>query len=97
MVNAFLANNDIKSLIIILQQICNGFNRISLVTTPELVKQEKNYMNNNNEGQIVEIREFLSQVLNDIVYNIKKDLGSVQIIQEILEVNNICIYLYLSI
>lgn len=44
-------------------------------------------MQNNTEEQIVEMREFIGQVTNDIVHNLKQNLGAVQNIQELLEVN----------
>jgi len=88
LVNAFLAGNDIPSLIILLQQICNGFSRYSLVTTPELSKQDKFDKNSTHtEEQITEMREFISQVLIDIVRSLKQTSGVVEIVHELLEVN----------
>lgn len=94
LVNSFLASNDITSLIVLLQQICNGLGRHSLVTSPSSVKQEK-FNPTNTEDQIIEMREFLSQVVNDIVRNLKNNVGVLQIVQELLEVNYIpIIFIY---
>ncbi|KAL4132665.1 hypothetical protein QTP88_009784 [Uroleucon formosanum] len=86
LVNAFLAGNDVTSLIILLQQICNGFSRYSLVTTPELSKQDKFDKNAiHTEEQITEMREFIGQVLIDIVRKLKQTSGVVEIVHELLE------------
>lgn len=45
------------------------------------------HVQNNTEEQIVEMREFIGQITNDIVQNLKQSSGAVQKIQEILEVN----------
>lgn len=83
-----MAGNDITSFIVLLQQICNGFSRYSLVTAPELSKQEKFDKNSiHTEEQITEMREFISQVLIDIVRNLKLTPGVVEIVHELLEVN----------
>lgn len=74
------------SLIVLLQQICNGFSRYSLVVSPELAKNEKFNPSVNTEDQVVEIREFLGQVANSIIRNLKQNPGVVQITQELLEV-----------
>lgn len=74
------------SLIVLLQQICNGFSRYSLVISPELAKNEKYDPTANTEDQVVEMREFLGQVANDIIRNLKQNPGVVQITQELLEV-----------
>lgn len=68
-----------------LQQISNGLSRYSLVTSPDLAKQEK-YTTVNTEEQIVEMREFFGQVVNDIVRSLKQNPGAIQIVQELLEV-----------
>lgn len=82
-----MVDNDVTSLIVLLQQICNGFSRYSLVTAPELSKQDKFDKNSiHTEEQIIEMREFISQVLIDIVRNLKKSSGVVEIIHELLEV-----------
>lgn len=86
-----MSTNDITSLIILLQQICNGFSRYSLVTAPELSKQDKFDKNvSHTEEQITEMREFISQVLIDIVRSLKQTPGVVEIVHELLEVNFIC-------
>ncbi|XP_025193243.1 leucine-rich PPR motif-containing protein, mitochondrial [Melanaphis sacchari] len=86
LVNAFLAGFDVTSFIVLLQQICNGFSRYSLVTSPELSKQDKFDKNSiHTEEQIIEMREFISQVLIDIVRNTKQTSGVVEIIHELLE------------
>ncbi|CAH1737969.1 unnamed protein product [Aphis gossypii] len=86
LVNAFLVSNDVTSFIVLLQQICNGFSRYSLVTAPELSKQDKFDKNSiHTEEQITEMREFISQVLTDIVRNLKNTSGVVEIIHELLE------------
>jgi len=83
-----LVGNDVTSFIVLLQQICNGFSRYSLVTAPELSKQDKFDKNSTQtEEQIIEMREFVSQVLIDIVRNLKNTSGVVEIIHELLEVN----------
>lgn len=93
LVNAFLASSDtMTSLIILLQQICNGLSRQVLFTTPSLAKQNKFSKNVNSDDQIIEMREFLSQVVIDIVRNLKHSQGFVEIVQELLEVN--CTNLY---
>lgn len=87
LVNAFLAKNDITSLIVLLQQVCSGLSRLSLVTAPEVAKQSTdNFKASASEEQIIEMREFLSQILNDVVYNLKNSPGVVQVTQELLEV-----------
>lgn len=87
----------------LLQQICSGLSRYSLVTAPEVAKQDK-FISGATDEQIVEMREFLSQVANDIVRNLKDTQGVVQIVQELLEVNyfnlflktlNLCTHNYL--
>lgn len=86
LVNAFLASNDITSFITLLQQICNGFSRYSLVTAPELSKQDKFDKNSiHTEEQITEMREFISQVLIDVVRSLKQTSGVVEIVHELLE------------
>lgn len=87
LVNAFLVDNNITSLIVLLQQICSGFSRYSLVTSPALAKHDKVNQNVNSEEQIIEMREFTSQVANDIVQKLKDSSGGVQILQELFEVN----------
>lgn len=83
-----MVSNDVTSFIVLLQQICNGFSRYSLVTAPELSKQDKFDKNSiHTEEQITEMREFISQVLIDIVRNLKNTSGVVEIIHELLEVN----------
>lgn len=83
-----MVSNDVTSFIVLLQQICNGFSRYSLVTAPELSKQDKFDKNSiHTEEQITEMREFISQVLTDIVRNLKNTSGVVEIIHELLEVN----------
>lgn len=74
------------SLIVLLQQICSGFSRYSLVVSPELAKNEKFNSSANTEEQVVEMREFLGQVANSIIQNLKQNPGVVQIAQELLEV-----------
>lgn len=83
-----MVGNDVTSFIVLLQQICNGFSRYSLVTAPELSKQDKFDKNSiHTEEQITEMREFISQVLVDTVRNLKNTSGVVEIIHELLEVN----------
>lgn len=87
LVDSFLAGYDITSFIIILQQICNGFSRYNLFTAPEMAKQEGFKDTVKTEDQIIEIREFISQVVNDLVKNLKENSGAVQILQELFEVS----------
>lgn len=87
--NAFLVSNDVTSFIVLLQQVCNGLSRQTLVYSPALAKQD-NFNVTNSEDQIVEVREFFGQVLSDVVRNLKLQPGAVQITQTLLEVN----YLY---
>lgn len=86
------------SLIVLLQQICNGFSRYSLVINPELVKNDKFNSIANTEDQVVEMREFLGQVASGIIRNLKQNPGVVQITQELLEViYNIIIMFFKSV
>ncbi|VVC25742.1 Pentatricopeptide repeat,Tetratricopeptide-like helical domain [Cinara cedri] len=86
LINAFLASHDVTSLIVILQKICSGLTRFSLINAPELAKQRETQLSlNNTEEQIIEMREFISQLINGIVQNLKQNSGAVQITQEILE------------
>lgn len=87
LVNAFLVDYDITSFIVLLQQICSGLSRQSLVTTPLITKQEKaNITGNHTEEQIIEMREFIGQILIDTVRSLKENPRVVQIVQELLEV-----------
>jgi len=93
LVNAFLAgNNNMTSFIMLLQQICSGLSRHALITAPSLAKQDKFNSNVNSEDQIIEMREFLGQIVIDIVQHLKQSQGVVQIVQELLEVNYINLY-----
>ncbi|XP_050423237.1 leucine-rich PPR motif-containing protein, mitochondrial-like [Adelges cooleyi] len=87
LVRAFLEGNDIKSLIVILQQICNGFSRLPLVLSPELAKQsnDKFVPSPDTEEQIIEMRVFLGQIVSSIVQNLKQSPAVVSIMQELLE------------
>ncbi|XP_050542701.1 leucine-rich PPR motif-containing protein, mitochondrial-like isoform X8 [Daktulosphaira vitifoliae] len=87
LVNAFLSGNDIKSLVVILQQICNGFSRLSLVTSPESAKysNDKFVPSSDTEEQIIEMKEFIGQVVSNIVNKLQKSSGATQITQELLE------------
>jgi len=88
LVNAFLAGSDnMTSLIMLLQQICSGLSRYSLVTAPLLTKQNQINTNVNSEDQIIEIREFLGQIVIDIVRRLNESQRVTSIVQELLEVN----------
>lgn len=88
LINAFVTSNDITSLIVILQQICNGLSRFSLITSSEAAKQTtEKFVSTISEDQIVEMREFLGLVLNGIVRDLNKNTGVVPIMQELLEVS----------
>lgn len=84
LVNAFSVGHDITSFIVLLQQICNGLSRHSLVSTPDVANKREKY--NSTEEQIVEMREFLSQILIDVVRSLKESPRIALILQELLEV-----------
>lgn len=86
LVDAFLAGNDITSFIVILQQICSGLSRFALVSAPNLVKQDNYKETVKTEEQIIEMREFISQIVNDLVHKLKERSGAIQILQELFEV-----------
>lgn len=92
LVNAFVANTNMTSLIVLLQQICNGFSRQALVISPELAKLNK-FKNEIPEEKIMETREFLGQIVNDIARSLNQSSSVAQIMQELLEVNSIYFFI----
>jgi len=92
LVNAFLEDFDMTSLIVLLQQICQGLSRYSLVVSPDTAKQEKTITTTNTEDQIIEMREFLGQFVIDVVLNLKNKPEVLQITQNLLEVIYFCVY-----
>lgn len=50
-------------------------------------KLERNNPVGNSEEQIIEMREFISQVANEIIQKLKDTSGGIQIAQELFEVN----------
>lgn len=80
------------SFIVLLQQICNGFSRQALVISPELAKQK--FKTEIPEEKIMESREFLGQIVNDIARSLRGNLSVVLIMQELLEVNLIYLFIY---